>query len=99
VSDQEEKEKWEELTKKALQGDERCPIPIGARIEKINTEPGDTVQNGHLGYVRASLYVEPVETALYFVEWDGIEVPKEVDGSETFPYIAVGGPRIREVKI
>jgi hypothetical protein len=88
----------QEIIDKMLKGDPRCPIPISARVEKTNTESGDILKDGHLGYVRGNIYMNET-TSAYLVEWDGVTVPKEVDGFEIVsPYIFIADFRIREVK-
>lgn len=49
-------------------GDPRCSIPVGVRVEKINSEPGDKHKDGDQGLVMGSVYYENQE--IYFVIFD-----------------------------
>jgi hypothetical protein len=64
-----------EQLEEVFKGDPRCPIPVGARVEKVNTEPGDTYQDGTKGVVRGSKYVDDMPT--YLVSWEEMDEIKE----------------------
>lgn len=64
-----------EQLEEVFKGDPRCPIPIGAKVEKVNTEPGDTYQDGTKGIVRGSKYVVDIPT--YLVSWEEMDEVKQ----------------------
>lgn len=86
------------LVERMLKGDPRCPIPINARIEKTNTEPGDLTKDGHRGYVRGGVYSEEVDMSLYMIEWDNITIPTEINGGPVAaPYVMIADFRIKQI--
>jgi len=90
-------ENHESLRMRMMQGDSRCPIQIDDRVEKINTEPGDATEDGHLGYCRGNTYIGDGLCA-YLVEWDGLVLPAEVNGDPVIvPYVFIGSSRVKKV--
>ena len=88
----EEEKRLRELYDKMLVGDSRCPIAIGARIEKINAEEGDMTYNGHKGYVRGNIYLDDYDMSAYLVEWD-----KMLPSAQDNPFIFVIEGRIKQI--
>lgn len=51
-------------------GDNRCKIPLGARVRKITQEPGDVHQIGEEGEVTGSVYHDELKLSGYLVYFD-----------------------------
>jgi hypothetical protein len=89
---------FNEAVERLLKGDPRCPIPIGTRIEKMNSEPGDLVEDGHKGIVHGSGWVEKLNDALYLVRWDGVATPVSPNApADVEAYVAIAGYRIKRI--
>jgi hypothetical protein len=57
-----------------LAGDDRCPIKIGQRVMKVNSEKGDLNPNGTKGIVIGNLYTD-VPGIGYYVRFDDKPFP------------------------
>lgn len=64
----------------------RSGLPVGTRVEKVNTEPGDAHQDGDTGTVVGSIE-DPQEGVHYSVEWD------DLPGMP----VAIAGHRVRAI--
>lgn len=75
----------QELVEHMQQGDQDCSIPIGTKIEKTNSEPGDLKTDGVTGIVMGSLStIEHGEA--YLVTFDGDLQPTFILGKKIKPY-------------
>jgi hypothetical protein len=91
-------ENVEAFRRMILAGDPRCPIPIGARVEKQNSEAGDANADGKLGYVRASAYNDHLLMPCYWVEWDEFVMPDPAEHEFILPYMATIQPKLKHLK-
>lgn len=58
----------DQVLKRIRQGDPRCSIPVGVRVEKINSVAGDKHKDYDQGVVMGSDYYD--NTEFYFVIFD-----------------------------